>query len=116
MSSLIEKAAKLPLLVLRERIMFDTQTIEALIKLSRIHCTEEEEKELLSSLQKIVAYIEQLSELDTSNVEPCFQVIPTQQNVFREDRVGTLLPRDEFLKNAPAHVGGMIKVPPVLKP
>jgi aspartyl-tRNA(Asn)/glutamyl-tRNA(Gln) amidotransferase subunit C len=96
--------------------MLDEPSIKKLIKLCRIHCTEEEEKELLESFEKIVTYFEQLNELDTSDVPPCFQVIASQKNVLREDRIGACLPREEFLKNAPAHVGGMIKVPPVLRP
>ena len=36
-------------------------------------------------------------------------------NVTREDVVGELLNREAFLANAPSHVGGMIRVPPVIK-
>lgn len=44
----------------------------------------------MSSLQQdlagIVEYIEQLSELDTSGVEPTYQV-SENQNVWREDKI-----------------------------
>jgi len=34
---------------------------------------------------------------------------------MREDLVVPTLTREEFLANAPAHVGGMVRVPPVIK-
>jgi aspartyl-tRNA(Asn)/glutamyl-tRNA(Gln) amidotransferase subunit C len=34
---------------------------------------------------------------------------------MREDKVGETLPRELFLANAPSHVGGLIRVPPVIK-
>lgn len=91
------------------------ETIKQLSQLSRIHCTEEEQETLLKDLKKILAYIEQLNEIDTENVPPCNHVLAEITNVTREDRVGHVLNRDDFLANAPAHVGGMIKVPPVIK-
>lgn len=93
----------------------DQQTIQYLIQLSRIECTEEEQASLLKDLENILAYIEQLQELDTENVAPCSYVLESIGNVFREDQVGETMPRDVFLANAPSQVGGMIRVPPVLK-
>lgn len=93
----------------------DRKTIKNLTKLSRIRCTEEEEEALLSDLQKILSYFEQLEEIDTSEVAPCDQVIPEMANVFREDLVGEVLPREIFLENAPSQIGGLIRVPPLLK-
>ena len=89
--------------------------IKTLTKLSRIQCTEEEQEALLQDLQKIVAYIEQLEEVDTEGIPPCNHVLEEIVNVMREDEVGETLPREEFLKNAPDQVGGMIRVPPVFK-
>jgi len=89
--------------------------LSKLTKLCRIKCTEEEEKKLLNSLKKIVGYIEQLKEIDTEGVAPCNHVLETMTNVMREDEVGEIISRDVFLENAPAHVGGMIRVPPVIK-
>jgi aspartyl-tRNA(Asn)/glutamyl-tRNA(Gln) amidotransferase subunit C len=93
----------------------DKKTIKTLTKLSRIHCTEEEEDALLQDLAKILTYVEQLGEIDTTNVPPCNQVIAGMSNVMREDRIGAVMPRADFLENAPQQIGGMIRVPPVLK-
>jgi aspartyl-tRNA(Asn)/glutamyl-tRNA(Gln) amidotransferase subunit C len=94
---------------------FDERELTKLTQLCRIDCTEEEKKILHQQLASILSYIELLEEVDTEGVEPCYQVLKTLTNVMREDEIGESLPRDLFLANAPAHVGGMIRVPPVIK-
>jgi aspartyl-tRNA(Asn)/glutamyl-tRNA(Gln) amidotransferase subunit C len=93
----------------------DENELDKLAKLSRIEMTPEEKKKLLQNLSKILSYIELLSELDTEGVAPCNHIIETLHSVMREDEIGELLPRDVFLANSPSHVGGMIRVPPVIK-
>lgn len=92
------------------------QTIKSLTQLSRIKCTEEEEEALLNDLKKILDYVTQMSEVDTTDVLPCNHVLASVCNVTREDIVGETMPREVFLANAPSHIGGLIKVPPVIKP
>lgn len=91
------------------------ETIKHLTELCRIDCTAEEQASILSDLQKILHYIEKLNEIDTSHVKPCIQVLEDVSNITRPDEIGEVLDRTKFLANAPAHVGGMIRVPPVLK-
>lgn len=93
----------------------DKDSIRALTALCRIDCTEEEQASLLKDLQKMLAYFELLNEINTENVPPCNQVIAGVTNAMREDEVGCTLPREVFLENAPAQIGGMIRVPPILK-
>ncbi len=94
---------------------FDEKELNKLAKLCRIECTEDEKKALHAQLSHVLNYVEQLKEVDTEGVEPCLTVLKTLANVMREDEVGETLPRETFLANAPAHVGGMIRVPPVIK-
>lgn len=92
------------------------ETIKKLTQLSRIACTEEEQDKLLSDLEKILAYFEQLKEVDTENVTPCNHVLADIVNVMRDDVVGPTLSRDKFLANVPAKpFAGMVRVPPVIK-
>jgi aspartyl-tRNA(Asn)/glutamyl-tRNA(Gln) amidotransferase subunit C len=93
----------------------DKKTIRSLIQLSRIDCSEEEQEALLKDLAKILAYIDQLNEIDTDNVAVCNHVLEGVANVMRDDEIGSTMPRDVFLANAPSQVGGMIRVPPILK-
>lgn len=94
---------------------FNQEMIKNLTALSRIKCTEEEQEALLNDLKKILHYFEQLKEIDTKHVPPCNHVLNDIVNVMRDDVVGSVLPREEFLANAPSQLGGLIKVPPVMK-
>ena len=94
---------------------FDDKSLLALTKLCRIECSKEELKQLLTNIQSIVAYFDQLGEIDTEGVPPCDHVLETAKNVMREDEIGETISRETFLKNSPSHVGGMIRVPPVIK-
>lgn len=94
---------------------FNREMLENLTLLSRIECTPEEQEELLNDLKKILSYFEEMQEVDTANVKPRYQVLDGMANVMRDDIAGATLPRDVFLSNAPDKIGGMIKVPPVLK-
>jgi aspartyl-tRNA(Asn)/glutamyl-tRNA(Gln) amidotransferase subunit C len=90
------------------------ETVETLAKLSRIAVTKEEAKALHNDLSKILDFVNLLDELDTEGSFACNQVIKDPKHLMREDRVKDLLPRDAFLKNAPDHLGGLIKVPPII--
>jgi aspartyl-tRNA(Asn)/glutamyl-tRNA(Gln) amidotransferase subunit C len=94
---------------------FDDKAFEKLSKLCRIECTEEEKEQFTKSLASIIDYVAQLNEVDTDDIPPCNQILPSLVNVMREDEIHGILPRELFLKNAPSHIGGMIRVPPVLK-
>lgn len=91
------------------------ESIKNLVKLSRIECSEDEQEALLGDLEKILVLFEELQEIDTEHVSPCNQVLEGMANVTREDITGNVLTREEFLSNAPSQVGGLIRVPPVMK-
>lgn len=91
-------------------------TVKYLADLSRIAVSEDEEASLLQDLNKIVAYIEQLNEVDTTHVEPCTYVTSMlSQTPLRDDVVVPTLSREQFLKGTPKQISGMVWVPPVLK-
>lgn len=93
----------------------DENEFNKLTKLCRINCSSDEKEVLFDRIQKITSYIELLGELDTQGVTPCYQVTIASSEVMREDEEGPLLSREEFIGNAPSHIGGMIKVPCVMK-
>lgn len=93
---------------------FNDKELLKLTKLARISCTKEEQASLLEKLTRILSYIEQLNELDTAETQPCNHILPTVHSVLRDDLITECLSREEFLQNSPSHVGGMIRVPPVL--
>ena len=87
-----------------------------LMQLCHIHCNEETQKRLLNDLQKIINYMTMLQEVDTTHIEPCNHVLANVVNALRQDVVEKTISRSDFLENAPSHIGGMIKVPIVIKP
>lgn len=93
----------------------DKKTIKHLMQLSRIQCTEEEEEKLLADLGSILDYVKQLQEIDTSQVQPCSHVLEDLTAFMRDDIPGEVMPRELLMANAPDVIGGMIRVPKVLK-
>ncbi len=95
---------------------FDHQSLEHLKKLCRIECTEEESADILGSLDKVLSYVAQLDEVQTESTAACRYVLRGMlRNRMRSDEVQDVLPREQFLANPPDQIGGMIRVPPVLK-
>ncbi|MCF3944934.1 Asp-tRNA(Asn)/Glu-tRNA(Gln) amidotransferase subunit GatC [Oceanobacillus alkalisoli] len=82
--------------------------------LARLHITDEEAEKLAEELQSIIKHAEQLTELDTTNVEPTTHVIHLE-NVMRKDEPRTdWITQEEALKNAPDHKDGQFRVPSIL--
>ncbi len=87
--------------------------VRHLATLSQIKISDDQATALCAQLDKIVQYINMLDELDTSSVEPTFQVTGLQ-NVMRDDVIEPQLPREALLALAPDQLDGQIKVPKVL--
>ncbi|MBO8130295.1 MAG: Asp-tRNA(Asn)/Glu-tRNA(Gln) amidotransferase subunit GatC [Candidatus Marinimicrobia bacterium] len=92
----------------------DKELVKKIADLARITLTEEEVELYATQLSKILDYMEQLNELDTTNVEPVSHV-QNVVNVFREDKVKKSLDIKEVLQNAPEKEGSFFKVPGVIK-
>ncbi|MBF0478134.1 MAG: Asp-tRNA(Asn)/Glu-tRNA(Gln) amidotransferase subunit GatC [Candidatus Omnitrophica bacterium] len=82
--------------------------------LSRIHLKEEEAQLLANDLECILKYIDQLNELDVTDVKPTSHALPLQ-NVFREDVVNPSLSQDEALQFSVQKDKGCYKVPKVIE-
>ncbi len=88
----------------------------ALTRLCRIACTEEKRAELLQAFRQIVAYVDKLSEVDTSGVEPCSYVAKGHPATpRREDVPCPPLDRELFLEIAPSSIAGLVRVPTIIK-
>lgn len=94
---------------------FNQDQISHLMKLCRIECTDDEKQKLSKNLFQILAYIDQLNELHTEGTPPCTHVLETLKNVLRKDEVGETISREALLENSGSHVGGMVRVPPIIK-
>ncbi len=91
--------------------VINDETIEYVGILAKLELSEEEKEQAKRDMGRMLDYIDKLSELDTSGVEPMSHVFSVQ-NVFREDVVTNGDMREEILKNAPGEKDGMFMVPP----
>jgi aspartyl-tRNA(Asn)/glutamyl-tRNA(Gln) amidotransferase subunit C len=89
------------------------QEVEKIALLARLRLPSDELDQLTVQLAQIVDYVEQLAELDVTDVEPMAHAIE-QYNVFAEDNVEPALDRAAALANAPKHDGECYLVPAVL--
>jgi aspartyl-tRNA(Asn)/glutamyl-tRNA(Gln) amidotransferase subunit C len=88
--------------------------VQHLAQLSSLQLTDEEVSALQIDLENIVGYIQQLDELDTTGVEPTYQVTDLE-NVWRDDVVDNYsIDKAALLALAPATEAEQIKVPKVL--
>ena len=88
--------------------------VQHLAQLSNVQLTDDEASALQIDLENIVGYIQQLDELDTTGVEPTYQVTDLE-NVWRDDVINNYgIDKATLLNIAPATEAEQIKVPKVL--
>lgn len=93
--------------------IISTSDIQHLASLSSLALADDEVDGLRQDLENIIGYIEQLGELDTSGVEPTYQVTGLE-NVWREDEVQPGISAEKLLELAPEKQNNQVKVPQVL--
>ncbi|TYC81622.1 MULTISPECIES: Asp-tRNA(Asn)/Glu-tRNA(Gln) amidotransferase subunit GatC [Novosphingobium] len=97
----------------------DTATVAKIASLARIKVTEGELEAMVPELNGILNWVEQLGEVDTSNVEPMTAVIPNtlrlREDVVDADPLTGGGKREEVLANAPVAEHGFFGVPKVIE-
>lgn len=86
------------------------ETIDYVGILAKLELSAEEREQAKKDMGSMLDYIDQLNELDTSNVEPMSHVFPVK-NVFREDVVTNGDDREAITDNAPEKQDGSFVVP-----
>jgi aspartyl-tRNA(Asn)/glutamyl-tRNA(Gln) amidotransferase subunit C len=92
----------------------DVDTVRKVAKLARIAVPEARLQALSQELSGILAWIEQLGEVDTDGVEPMTSVVAAKLPL-REDVVTDGGKRDAVLANAPKADKGFFVVPKVVE-
>ncbi|HHX61184.1 MAG TPA: Asp-tRNA(Asn)/Glu-tRNA(Gln) amidotransferase subunit GatC [Epulopiscium sp.] len=82
--------------------------------IAHLSLTEEETQEFTSDLEKMVAFAEQLNEVDTTHVDTKIGE-PTLYNVLRKDEVKPSMAKEELLANAPQEKNGCFFVPQIVE-
>jgi aspartyl-tRNA(Asn)/glutamyl-tRNA(Gln) amidotransferase subunit C len=90
------------------------EEVEHVALLARLGLTDAEIDRMQAQLSHILETIAQLSDVDTSTIDPTAQVIELE-NVLRDDQPRQGLTRDASLGNAPLREGPMLRVAEVLE-
>ena len=97
----------------------DTATVARIAALARIKVSEGELAGMVPELNGILAWVEQLAEVDVTGVEPMTAVIPNtlrlRDDVVNADPLTGGDRRDAVLANAPAAEHGFFGVPKVIE-
>lgn len=90
------------------------EDILKLAEQSAIYISDSEVLEYTESLNDIIGYIEQIHTVDTTDSDSVSEYILTVDDL-REDIVDYEFSRDSFINNVPESVGGLTKVPSIIK-
>ncbi|OWK47065.1 Asp-tRNA(Asn)/Glu-tRNA(Gln) amidotransferase subunit GatC [Fimbriiglobus ruber] len=86
--------------------------VKKVAKLARLDLAPADLTKMAEQLNRILEYVDQLTQVNTDGIEPLAHPLPVQ-NVFRDDVPVPSLPVDEALKNAPTRIGDYFGVPAV---
>jgi aspartyl-tRNA(Asn)/glutamyl-tRNA(Gln) amidotransferase subunit C len=92
----------------------DAATVRRIAHLARIAVREDEIPHLQGELNAMLAFVEQLNEVDVSGVEPMTSVTPMEMKK-RPDVVNDGEIADEVVKNAPESLDHFFLVPKVVE-
>jgi aspartyl-tRNA(Asn)/glutamyl-tRNA(Gln) amidotransferase subunit C len=92
----------------------DASTVRRIAHLSRIAVADGEVEHLRGELNAILAFVEQLGEVNVEGVEPMTSVTPMVMKK-REDKVTDGGIVDDILRNAPLKEGSYFAVPKVVE-
>jgi aspartyl-tRNA(Asn)/glutamyl-tRNA(Gln) amidotransferase subunit C len=92
----------------------DASTVRRIAHLARIAVADEEVADLQTELNAMLAFVEQLSEVDVEGVEPMTSVTPMELKQ-RADKVTDGGIADDIVRNAPATEDHFFLVPKVVE-
>lgn len=97
----------------------DKAIVAKIASLARVQMDDDALERMVPELNNILGWVEQLGEVDTSNIEPMTAVIPNtlrlRADVVNADPVTGGDRRDDVLANAPAAEHGFFGVPKVIE-
>ena len=92
----------------------DVATVRHIAHLARIAVVEEEIDDLKAELNAILAFVEQLAEVDIAGVPPMTSVAPMEMKKRPDEVTDGGIPED-ILRNAPASQDHYVLVPKVVE-
>ena len=98
----------------RQKMSVDVATVRKIARLARVAVADDEVAHIKGELDAMLAFVQQLSEVDVTGVEPMTSVIPMAMKK-RPDVVTDGGIAEDILKNAPATQDGFFLVPKVVE-
>ena len=92
----------------------DAATVRRIAHLARVAVADDEVEHLKGELNAILAFVEQLNEVDCAGVEPMTAVTPMPMKQRRDEVTDGGIAED-VLRNAPAREGDYFAVPKVVE-
>ena len=92
----------------------DKEQVQHIAMLARLKLSDEEYAESVDKLSKIVDFVDQLSQADTSDVVPMAHPLDAAQRL-RPDAITESNERDLYQENAPDVADGLYLVPKVIE-
>ncbi len=96
------------------KISIDNKLVSDLSRLAKLKFDASKAEKMKSDLNKIIDFIDKLSEINTEGVEPLIY-LSEEVNVLRADEIKNEVSKENALKNAPQKDSDYFKVPTVLK-
>ena len=87
--------------------------VRKVAKLARLELPEDQIEIYTEQLEEILTYIDQLQEIDTTNISPTTRAVEVV-NAMREDIIEVNCSREEILNQAPHREGDFFRVPKIL--
>jgi len=91
------------------------QDVEKIAHLARLSITVEELPVYVNSLSSIVSFVDELSRIQTGDVEPMAHPLEGQHQRLRADAVSESDNHDKYQTNAPSVAAGLYVVPRVIE-
>ena len=91
----------------------DETLVDQLAHLARLSFEDEARTEIKNDLNKMLAFVDKLNELNTDGIEPLIYMVD-ETNVMRKDVVKSEISHEEGLKNAPKRDSDYFRVPKVI--
>jgi len=87
--------------------------IDQIANLSKLSFEGEQKEAIRQDLQRMIAFVDKLSELDTTGVEPLI-FMSNEVNRLRDDNPEQSVSHEEALRNAPKQDSDYFRIPKVL--
>ena len=91
----------------------DIKTVDEVAHLERLEFNDSAKGEILNDMNRMLSFVDKLSELNTENIEPLIYMT-NENNILREDVPEITLTQKEALKNAPKKDSEYFKAPKVI--